>query len=328
MATGAFDDPAGGLPLFDRSLRIQALRERTGELKDCMDRVQLRTSAEVLKTVVEPLLAQLGWDLTDPKMVATGAEAGSGKPDFALCDRRGRPAILVKIVVASDSGKNEDDHPFADCDIEALQLAIRGNGREWTFHFPSGCGSLRNREFAGFDIVRDPERDIAEILEDYLAVHAVQSGEAIRQAQLDYGDKRFPAEAPAAWRRSLLGSEILERFAGEIEEATGVPVGGDRAQEFVRRQVDAVPWPADPPDPRPARRIALADKAWVYNFSSREIRTYAVVGSEPDWEAGEVSRDSPIGSALLGAREGETINVALPGQEPSPVRVLLIRRRG
>ena len=325
--TSGFDDAAGGLPLFKRSLRIQALCERIEEVREHMAPGTLRTSAEVVERILKPLFTQLGWDFADPHTVVPGFETEPGIVDFALCHPPGDARILLKIGAVPDTGPGEATHPFHDRTIQALQLAVSVDGREWTFHFGPGRGSIRNREFARFDIVRDPEKQVAGALDGYLAFHAVKSGEAFRQAEGDYSEERFPAEALAAWRRALLGSEVMDRFLKEMTEATGVPPHRDRAEGFIRGQVDSIRWPADPPEPKPARRVGLGDRVWVYDFAAREIVMHFVVGSDPDWEAGEVSRDSAIGHALLGAREGEEREVGVPGQEPRRVRIVLIRRQ-
>ena len=95
-------------------------------------------------------------------------------------------------------------------------------------------------------------------------------------------------------------------------------------QGYVRSQLSSINWPADPPDPEPARRVAVSDKVYVYDFESREIVTRVVVGTEPDWNKNEVSRDSPIGFALLGAHEGEEREVRLPDRDPNRIRIVLI----
>lgn len=253
-----------------------------------------------------------------------GFDVGPGKVDLALCHPPGHPRILVKIEASSDRSRQQGGHPFDDFALDAIQLAISGDGREWAFRFPAGVGSIRNREFARFDIVADPEEEVAGELEDYLARHAVKSGEAFRQTERRYRDGRFPAEAIAAWRRALLGSEVLERFLAEMKAATGVSPDRDRVQDFVRSQVDGMEWPADPPDPKPARRVMPGDRVWVYDFVSREIVVRVVVDSDPDWDKGEVSRDSPVGAALLGAREGEVREANLPNG-PRLTRIVLVR---
>lgn len=59
---------------------------------------------------------------------------------------------------------------------------------------------------------------------------------------------------------------------------------------------------------------------WRFHFPAGRV----VVGCEPDWNKGEVSRDSPVGYALLGAHEGEEREVGLPEQDPSRIRIVLI----
>ncbi len=65
--TSGFDDAAGGLPLFKRSLRIRALCERIEEVREHMAPGALRTSAEVVERILKPLFTQLGWDFADPR---------------------------------------------------------------------------------------------------------------------------------------------------------------------------------------------------------------------------------------------------------------------
>lgn len=158
------------------------------------------------------------------------------------------------------------------------------------------------------------------------AFHATRSGEAFGEAARDYGEKRFPAEAHAAWRRALAGPEVLGRFMREMEEAMGVPADRDRAEGYIRGQAGTIRWPADPPDVKPARWVGMGDKVHVYNFESREIDTWAVVGGDPDWDNGEVSRNSAVGRALFGAREGEEREFSLPDREPERIRIVLIQR--
>lgn len=111
-----------------------------------------------------------------------------------------------------------------------------------------------------------------------------------------------------------------------MEEAMGVPADGDRAEMFVSGQVGSIRWPADPPDAKPARRVGVGDRVLVYNFESRETHTWVVVGSEPDWDKGEVSRNSPIGRALFSAREGEERELGLPDRETERIRIVLIQQ--
>ena len=321
------DDPAGGLPLFDRRLRIESLTEKLNGLVDDIEQrsIATRTRRDVADGVVLPLLRHLGWDVADNTAVTPGFKTPAGAVDFALNNPPGHPRTLIRIGARPGPAAAPGDHPFDDFSIQAIQLAISEDGRGWRFHFPAGRGSIRNREFARCDIVADPNEAIAEILDAYLSFHAAKSGENFREAAWDYGEKRFPAEAHRAWRRSVAGREVWRRFLREMEETIGVPADRRRAMGFVRGQLSSILWPPDPPDAKPARRVGVGDRVWVYDFEAREIIVRVVVGREPDWEKGEVSRDSAVGHALLGAREGEEREVALPGGDATRIRIVLIR---
>ena len=318
------DDPAGGLPLFNRHLRIDSLAERLCDVAADYMHGRFATRPDVVDGIVLPLLQHLGWETGDPGVAAPDFSTAAGTIDFALCHPPGDPRILIKLGALPESAAAANRHPFDDCSIPALQLAVSDEGRYWELHFPAGRGSIRNRRFARFDIVDDPHERVAAILDTYLSFHAAKHGEAFREAERAYGEKRFPAEAPAAWRRCLEGSEVLRRFLREMKEGTGAPADRKRAQGFILGQIDSIHWSADPPDPEPARRVEVGDKVYVYDFESREIVTRVVVGGEPDWDRGEVSRDSPTGYALLGAHEGEEREVGLPDREPNRIRIVLI----
>ncbi len=322
------DHEAEGLPLFDPWLRIDALGQCLRHISADLEQRGSPTPAEVRDEVVIPVLRHLGWAVGDSDVVGQGLETTSGAVDFALCHPPRDPRVLVKIGALPEMGDGATEHLFEDCTLSAIQLAVSENARVWRFHFPAGRGSMRNREFARFDMVGDAEEDVAVAFDRYLEFHAVKSGEALWQAGRDYGEKRFPAEAHRAWRRSLLGQEVLQRFVREMEEATGIAPDRKRAEMFVSVQCGSIRWPPDPPDPKPVRRVTVGDKVWAYDSGSHEIVTRRVINGDPDWEQGEVSRDSPIGFALLGAREGEEREICLPGQEPRPIRIVLIGGRG
>jgi len=289
------DDPVGGLPLFDRQLRIESLAERLHGLAANYEHGTFTTRHEVWNGIVLPLLRHLGWDTADPDVAVPDFSTATAAVDLALCHPPGDPRILIKVETLPESAAAPNHHPFDDCSIPALQLAVSDDGRDWRLHFPAGRGGIRNRRFARLDIVDDPRERVAATLDTFLSFHAAKHGEAFREAEREYGEKRFPAEAPAAWRRCLQGSEVLRRFLREMKEGTGAPADRKRAQGFILGQIDSIQWPADPPDPAPARRVGVGDKVYVYDFESREIITRVVVGAEPDWNKDAVSRDSPIG---------------------------------
>lgn len=321
-------DPTVEQPsLFDAAVRRDALARELREGFAYLAERGTTTASEVCDSVVFPVLAHLGWDVGgESSAVLGGLETAAGAVDVALCHPPGEPKVLVRIGAVPEMGDGATpSHPSADCTLQAIQLAVSADARVWRLYFPADRASIRDREFARVGM--PPDADGLTILRRYLAFHAVRLGEAFRQARREYRRIRFPAEALPAWRRILSGEELVERFSREMEEATGVAPDREQAEQFVSGQLSVIRWPADPPDPAPARRVKVGDRVWIYDPGSREIVACAVVDRDPDFGKGEVSRDSPYGSAVLGAREGEEKELRLPGQEPRPVRIVLIGNR-
>ena len=313
-------------PLFDQWRRIEDLAEYLCEAS--ANREHPGTLGNIADEIVAPLLGRLGWNVEDGSVAEPGLHLTTGAIDFALCVPPGTPRVLVKIGALPGNRDSTTAHPFEDCNPRATQLAVSEDARIWRLHFPAGRGTIHNREFARFELSPESAEGMAMAFDRYLSFHSVESGEAWRRAEREYGERRFAAEAHRAWRRSLLGEEVLRRFEREMEDVIGVAVDGERAKGFVRGRIASMPWPPDPPDPNPARRVAVGDGVWVYDPAPREIVRRRVVDGDPDIDLGEVSRDSPFGHALIGAHEGEERPLHLPGQLARTIRVVLIGDRG
>ena len=72
--------------------------------------------------------------------------------------------------------------------------------------------------------------------------------------------------------------------------------------------------------------IGIGCKVTILDVEFEEEMEYQIVGStEANSLAGKISNESPVGSALLGARVGDTVNVETPGGI-YPYKVLHIQR--
>jgi transcription elongation factor GreA len=66
----------------------------------------------------------------------------------------------------------------------------------------------------------------------------------------------------------------------------------------------------------PADRVGFGSKVTILDLATEDEMTFSLVaGDFMDLDGGQVSIASPIGSALLGAREGQDVTVALPRGE-------------
>lgn len=60
-------------------------------------------------------------------------------------------------------------------------------------------------------------------------------------------------------------------------------------------------------------RVAFGAKVTVMDVDMDEEEVYVLVGAgEEDYDAGKINVASPVGEALVGAKEGETVEVPIP----------------
>ena len=67
--------------------------------------------------------------------------------------------------------------------------------------------------------------------------------------------------------------------------------------------------------------------AEIVDGKQQEKKTYTIVGTaEADLKVGRISDESPVGSALIKAQEGQTVNVNLPNGKVKIIKVLKVSR--
>ena len=67
--------------------------------------------------------------------------------------------------------------------------------------------------------------------------------------------------------------------------------------------------------------------AEIVDGKQQEKKTYTIVGTaEADLKIGRISDESPIGSALIRAQEGQTVQVALPNGKVKTIKVIKVSR--
>ena len=107
---------------------------------------------------------------------------------------------------------------------------------------------------------------------------------------VELGDLRENAEYKSALERQ----QFVQARIGHLVQ---------RLSELAKINVDDMP-----PD-----RVGFGSKVKIHDLAIDEVFHYTIVaGDYIDLDAGHVSLASPIGQGLLGAREGEDVDVALP----------------
>lgn len=107
---------------------------------------------------------------------------------------------------------------------------------------------------------------------------------------VELGDLRENAEYKSALERQ----QFVQARIGQLVQ---------RLSELAKINVDDMP----------ADRVGFGSKVSVHDLVLDEVFHYTIVaGDYIDLDAGHISLASPIGQGLLGARQGEEVEVALP----------------
>ncbi len=133
-------------------------------------------------------------------------------------------------------------------------------------------------------------------------------------------EKKAELEKELQYRKGEKRQEILERLAfakslGDLSEnAEYHSAKDDQGKNEARiAQIEAILKDAVIVEGSKNGEVMLGSKVLVFNIEKNEEKEYQIVGNEEaDFSLGKISFSSPLGSSLLGHREGDEISVETP----------------
>lgn len=176
--------------------------------------------------IVLRVLKELDWDVYDTNIVWPEFSTGEGRVDFALCDPPSKPKCFVEV---KQPGKAEDGEQQAmayafHCGVPFLVLT---DGQTWSFYLPAEQGGYKERRVFKLDLFERAMDESARVLQDYLGLKKVVSGEALATARLRIRDNNRRSVArhtiPEAWKELVeKGNESLrDLLANAVESKSG-----------------------------------------------------------------------------------------------------------
>ena len=182
----------------------------------------------VSQGIVLRILSDLHWDVFEPSVVwPEYATAGGGRADFALCEPRSKPKVLIEVKQpgkARGGVRQSLEYAFHT----GVPFVVLTDGRTWSFYLPAEPGDYEDRRVFKLDLYEHPAERSAAVLEGYLHWTAVASGKALEDARNEHRSKARRAQArqalPDAWRQLVeQGDELLIELIGDaVESKKGV----------------------------------------------------------------------------------------------------------
>ncbi len=182
----------------------------------------------VSQGIVLRVLSDLHWDVFEPSVVwPEYATADGGRADFALCEPRSKPKVLIEVKQpgrAEGGVRQSLEYAFHT----GVPFVVLTDGGTWSFYMPAEPGDYEDRRVFKLDLHEHSTERSAAVLEGYLHWQGVASGKALERARSELRSRARRADArraiPEAWRR-LVGQRdelLIELVVDAVESKEGV----------------------------------------------------------------------------------------------------------
>ena len=112
---------------------IEELKSKISDHRASISSSETRTR----QVLIDPLLMELGWDVTDPTQVTLEYSAGQGKADYALLGAQGPVAVVEAKRLGENLGDNhviQQGLNYAYANLQGIAYIVLSNGDEWRMY--------------------------------------------------------------------------------------------------------------------------------------------------------------------------------------------------
>lgn len=219
--------------------------------------------------IVLPVLQNLGWPIFNPAIVTPEYTVGKGRVDFALRDMNGKPRIFLEVKMFGKADATGNRQLFEYAFHQGVPMAVLTDGRMWSFYFPGGEGSYKDRCLAQVDLPGGSAGKAVDIFRRYMSHDNALSEGFLTIIQNDYQKEihhRMVKETlPKAWIQFISNPHkaFVDSIMAKTESICQVRPDYDECVKFIKStgaQIETAPVVepvALPSDPRPSRSYSF-----------------------------------------------------------------------
>lgn len=109
---------------------IESLRARIREHRSTLAKSETRTRT----ALIDPLLRELGWDVSDPSLVTPEYRVSGGSADYALLDHSGSPSAVVEAKKLGEPLAGHRMQMLNYANASGIKYAGLTNGNDWELY--------------------------------------------------------------------------------------------------------------------------------------------------------------------------------------------------
>lgn len=220
--------------------RLMALEDTIADVVGKLREGAFPNEQSVSQGIVLRILSDLHWDVFENSVVwPEYATAGGGRADFALCEPRSKPKVLIEV---KQPGKSQGgvrqslEYAFHT----GVPFVVLTDGQTWSFYLPAEAGNYEDRRVFKLDLYDQPADRSAAILERYLHWEGVASGKALESARSEYRSQARRTLArqaiPEAWMQLVEQRDelLIELVGAAVESKEGIQPSDRDVAEFLQ----------------------------------------------------------------------------------------------
>jgi len=224
------------------------MNEILEEIRKYINSGYFKNEENIRFSLVARILQKLGWDIWNPKEVATEfpvlPNEDSTRVDIALFDNTPSPSVFIETKAL---GKLETELTKYEVQLRdynrnnTAPFSIITDGREWRFYYSQTGGEFSQKCFKVLDLLNDDVDDIELSFYTFLSKEDIRSGKAKNEAEtylkLSRIQRAMEDALPQA-RRQILESpfpslpEALVKIVAEESHMVSI----EEASRFVKKQ--------------------------------------------------------------------------------------------
>jgi hypothetical protein len=224
------------------------MNEILEEIRKYINSGYFKNEENIRFSLVARILQKLGWDIWNPKEVATEfpvlPNEDSTRVDIALFDNTPSPSVFIETKAL---GKLETELAKYEVQLRDYNrnntalFSVITDGREWRFYYSQTGGEFSQKCFKVLDLLNDDFDDIELSFYTFLSKEDIRSGKAKNEAEtylkLTQKQRAMEDALPQA-RRQILESPFpsLPEALVKIVAEEGYTVSIEEASRFVKKQ--------------------------------------------------------------------------------------------
>lgn len=224
------------------------MNEIIEEIRKYINSGYFKNEENIRFSLVARILQKLGWDIWNPKEVATEFQVSpnedSTRVDIALFDNAQSPSVFIEIKAL---GKLETELGKYEIQLRdynrnnTAPFSIITDGRQWRFYYSQTGGEFSQKCFKVLDLLNDDVEDIELSFHTFLSKEDIRSGKARSEAEtylkLSQKQRALEDALPLA-RRQILEPPFpsLPEALVEIVTEENYTVSIEEAIRFVKKQ--------------------------------------------------------------------------------------------